>query len=66
LSGVPTGTVTIFDGTSVLGTVILFPNGEASLFVPTLAPGKLVLTAVYSGDGNFQGSTSDALVLVVG
>jgi hypothetical protein len=64
-SRVPTGTVTFFDGTQVLGTATLYPDGEATLFVYTLTPGKHVLTAVYSGDGTFQGSTSDPVVLTV-
>jgi hypothetical protein len=56
-AGVPTGTVTIFDGTTVLGTGTLDANGQFFLFVTTLKPGPHHLSVVYSGDGNFQGST---------
>jgi hypothetical protein len=65
-TGVPTGTVTFLDGSTVLGTASLDATGAASLFIETLTPGKHTLTIVYSGDGNFQGSTSAPLVLTVG
>jgi hypothetical protein len=64
-TGMPTGTVTFFDGSTVLGTATLDATGMASLFIETLTPGKHTLTIVYSGDGNFQGSTSAPLVLTV-
>jgi hypothetical protein len=63
-AGTPTGTVTVFDGTKALGTLTL-SGGEGSLFVFGLARGKHTLTAVYNGDENFQGSTSDPLILEV-
>jgi hypothetical protein len=63
--GGPTGTVTFFDDGNVVGTAQVF-NGQASLTLyNALTPGKHTLTAVYSGDGNFQGSTSDVFVLTV-
>jgi hypothetical protein len=58
--GTPTGTVTFMDGTTVLGTATL-DNGVATLIVTTLAKGKHQITAVYSGDADFAGSTSAAL-----
>jgi hypothetical protein len=65
-SGVPTGTVTIFDGTQVLGTVILDQNGTGSLFIAGKLPaGKHVLTAVYNGEAIFQSGTSDPFVLIL-
>jgi hypothetical protein len=57
-AGLPTGTVTFFDGTTVLGTGSLDANGQAFFFVELLAPGPHSLSASYSGDGNFLASTS--------
>jgi hypothetical protein len=62
--GNPTGTVTFQDGAAVLGTAPL-NGGRASLTVPGLGPGTHAITAAFSGDANFHGSTSAALGLVV-
>ena len=64
-SGVPTGSVTLLDGTGTLGTVQL-TAGAAALTTSALAAGAHSLTAVYSGDGNFLGSTSAAAIVTVG
>ena len=53
----PTGTVQFFSGTQLLGTATLGTNGSASL-TTTFAAGNQVVTAVYSGDANYAGSTS--------
>jgi hypothetical protein len=55
-SGVPTGTVTFADGTTVLGTIALV-NGAARLTTKTLPVGSDPITATYSGDGNFLAGT---------
>jgi hypothetical protein len=60
----PTGTVTFLDGSTVLGTVPL-ANGVASFTTSKLLVANHLLTAVYSGDGNFDGSTSAPLLQVV-
>ncbi len=60
----PTGTVQFFDGTSSLGIVAL-SGGTASLTTATLAVGTHFITAIYSGDGNFGGSTSASLTQTV-
>jgi uncharacterized repeat protein (TIGR01451 family) len=52
--GVPTGTVQFLNGTTVVGSAPLVA-GTAKLSTP---PGSY--TAVYSGDGNFSGSSSNA------
>jgi parallel beta-helix repeat protein len=57
----PTGTVTFMDGSTPLGTVPL-SNGMASLSLSTLAAGGHTITAVYSGDANVAGSTSNPVV----
>ena len=56
-SGSATGTVTFLDGTTTLATVTL-ANNLAQLNVSTLSVGSHTLTAKYSGDSNFAGSTS--------
>src|SRR5262249_38500535 len=63
-AGVPTGTVTFRDGGANLGSATLV-NGSASLSVSSLAAGSHSLTVVYSGGGNFAGSTSPAVSQVV-
>ncbi|WP_206306702.1 Ig-like domain repeat protein, partial [Streptomyces malaysiense] len=55
--GTPTGTVDFFDGATLLGTGTL-TGGTATLTTSTLAVGTHALTAVYSGDTEFGGSTS--------
>lgn len=58
-TGIPTGTVTIFDGTTVLASgVVLSGSGQASLTTTSLALGSHSLAASYGGDLNFAGSTS--------
>jgi hypothetical protein len=63
-AGMPTGTVTFRDGDRVLGTATLDAHGQAYLDV-NIPRGTNSLTATFSGDGNFQGSTSDPIVLTV-
>jgi hypothetical protein len=60
-SGTPTGTVQFFDDATPLGTVPLGPGGQAQLTTSSLTAGSHPITAAYSGDGNFLGSTSPAL-----
>jgi polygalacturonase len=63
-SGVPSGTVTFFNGTNSLGTGTL-TNGTATLTTMSGTVGSETLTATYSAAGNFGGSTSAALMLGV-
>ncbi len=58
----PTGTVTFLDGTSVIATVNLPGNGLATVTVSGFQAGAQSLTATYSGDGNFAGSTTSQAV----
>jgi subtilisin-like proprotein convertase family protein len=67
--GVPIGTVTFFDGGTVLGSAVL-KGGVADLTVPGLGLGPHAITATYNGgppffSGTLLGSTSAALSLVV-
>jgi hypothetical protein len=63
-AGVPTGTVTILDGTTVPGTAQLDANGQA-VFTFAFDAGDHSLTVSYGGDGNFQAGISDPLDLPV-
>jgi len=61
----PTGSVTFYDGTTNLGLITVNSVGIATLSTSTLTGGTHSTTAVYSGDGNYVGSTSTALAEVV-
>lgn len=61
-SGVPTGTVTFFSGTTSLGTGTL-TNGTATVTTTSTTVGSATITAAYSATGNFGGSTSAPLTL---
>jgi len=62
---VPTGTVQLFDGTSLLQTSRLGGDGAAYLYVQGLSAGAHSLTAVYSGDSFNPGGTSAPVILTV-
>ena len=53
----PTGTVTFKDGNVVLGTVAVGTGGTATFTTSFAAAGGHAITAVYSGDANFVGSS---------
>jgi hypothetical protein len=63
-AGVPSGTVTFKDGSTVLGTGTLI-NGVATFRTAKLAVGSHAITAVYGGDSSFTASTSAALTQTV-
>jgi Bacterial Ig-like domain (group 3) len=54
-AGVPTGTVTFYDGLTPLGTVVL-GGGVATYHTAGLSGGTHTITGVYSGSGNYLGS----------
>jgi hypothetical protein len=63
-TGTPTGTVSFYDGTTLLNTATL-AGGIATYSTTTLAPNSSnSLTAVYSGDTNFTGSSTAAPIIV--
>jgi hypothetical protein len=59
-----TGTMQFLDGSAILGTVAV-SAGSASFTASGLAPGSHSIASVYSGDANFNSSTSAALIQVV-
>jgi hypothetical protein len=59
-SGTPTGTVSFWDGSTLLGTVNL-SNGTAQLMYIFTLPGSYKIKAVYNGDSDFLSSTSSVL-----
>ena len=63
-SGVATGTVSFFNGSTQLGTSSL-SQGTATFSTSTLIAGSYSITAVYSGDANYNASTSSAVNEVV-
>jgi hypothetical protein len=59
-AGIPSGSVTFKDGSFTLGTVSL--SGSKAVFSTfKLSVGTHSITAVYDGDGNFNGSASSVL-----
>ena len=57
---VPTGQVTFYDGSTILGNGTLDATGQATLSASGLAVGTHSLTASYAGDGNYLASTTPA------
>jgi hypothetical protein len=64
-SFIATGTVTFYDGSAQIGSVQTLANNAAAITVTTLALGTHSITAVYSGDTNFAGSTSAAITELI-
>jgi hypothetical protein len=63
-SGSPTGSVTFYDGASVLGTAAL-SGGKASIITSSLTAGAHSITAAYVGNSPWVASTSSALLQTV-
>jgi hypothetical protein len=59
--GPVTGTVTILDGTAVLGRATLNGSGVAVFSTTTLSPGMHSISAAYSGDSNNSPNSSGVL-----
>jgi hypothetical protein len=62
--GAATGTVTFSEGTNTLGAGTL-ASGQSSFSTTALSAGSHSITAAYSGDSNFNPSTSSVLTEVV-
>lgn len=63
-TGTPTGTVTFSDAAGALGAGTL-SSGVATFSTSSLAAGTYAITATYSGDATFAGSTSSAVAVTV-
>lgn len=61
VTGTATGTVNFFEGATQIGSGTL-SGGVATFMTSTLTQGNHSITARYTGDTNFQGSTSTVLV----
>jgi len=62
----PTGTVTFFNGSTQLGTTVLSEGVAQFNFNPSSLPvGQYSITAVYGGDNNYAGSTSQPQTLFI-
>jgi len=59
--GMPTGSVSFYNGTTSLGSCPLNTSGIAALTTSTLPVGTDGITAAYNGDTNFAPSTSSAV-----
>ncbi len=65
-SGVPTGSIALLDGATVLAGAPLSAAGSATFTTSALALGTHTLSAAYSGDANFLASDSAIATVVVG
>lgn len=63
--GQVTGTVTFYDGSTVLGSTIVPANGVAQFATTSLPVGSHNLTATYSGSTNYATSTSNVAQVMV-
>jgi hypothetical protein len=63
-SGTPTGTVTVKNGSTVIGSIQL-ANSGGTLTPAPLPAGSLSISASYSGDANFASSTASTLTQTV-
>jgi YVTN family beta-propeller protein len=64
-TGTPTGTVTFYADGVAIGTVAINASGVAAITVSTLAAGSHTITATYSGDAIFLGSSATGLSQVI-
>jgi hypothetical protein len=64
-AGTPTGVVTFYNGSAVLGTATLDATGTATLTTSFPTPGVYSLTASYAGSGTIMGSISTPLTETV-
>jgi hypothetical protein len=63
-SGTPTGTITFADGSNTLCVTGELSDGTGSCTSASAPAGSDVITATYSGDSNFAGSTATTILQV--
>jgi hypothetical protein len=61
----PTGTISFYDGTTLLASSLALAQGTATYTTSSLTLGTHSIMAIYSGDANFTGVTSAALAQTV-
>ncbi len=64
-TGTPTGTVSYYDGSALLGTGTLGSNGKTSFMTSGLAQGSHTIYEYYSGDTNFNPNSGSPITQVV-
>jgi hypothetical protein len=64
-TGTPTGVVSFYDGTTLLGTGTLDGSGVATFSISTLAVGDHAITAFYDGDVRDGTSTSSVVTQTI-
>jgi len=64
-AGTPGGTVEFREGTTILGAVTVDGTGAAVLTTSSLSVGEHHITAVYGGDADHAGSTSEPVTQIV-
>jgi hypothetical protein len=62
---IPTGTVTFMDGAVAIATDVPLVGKKAAFTTNALIPGIHAITAIYSGDADFNGSISPVRILRV-
>jgi hypothetical protein len=65
VSTIPSGTVTFADGATILASVPLDQNGQASLTTSSLSLGTHTIRTKYSGDANFNPNTGKAITQII-
>jgi len=65
-TGVASGTISFYDGTTLLGTAPLNSVAQAALTTSSLGLNSHQITAVYSGDANLQPSVAAAVTQFIG
>jgi len=58
----PTGSLSLHDGSTVIGNALIGPTGAAKFTLDTLSPQTHTLTAFFAGDSDHLANTSVALV----
>jgi hypothetical protein len=64
-TGTPLGSVSFYNGSTLLGTVTVNSSGVATFTTNSLSAGSYTITAVYAGNTAFLGSTSTGLSFTV-
>jgi hypothetical protein len=64
-AGIPSGTVTYKNGGVPIGSATLDGSGQAAFFTTELTIGSYDITAEYSGDSNYNASSSSTLTQIV-